>query len=217
VLRRHRGIEVRLSNETTLTRWAYAQRALPVRSAPQKGASTVTRLRFASNQHARQVYIFLSGLADAKGKVWVHVRVPGRPNGRTGWVQSSGFYRPTVNRLQLIVDRGSLRATLYRSGQKVFRAPVGVGTPSTPTPGGHFVIEKKNGPIFGPVFGTHVLFTNAFSSLEDWPGGGLVGMHGTNEPNLVPGRPSHGCIRLHNADINRLYALIRVGTPLWIR
>jgi lipoprotein-anchoring transpeptidase ErfK/SrfK len=50
-----------------------------------------------------------------------------------------------------------------------------------------------------------------------WPGGGVVGLHGTSEPGLVPGRPSHGCIRLRNPDIERLYALTPIGTPLLVR
>jgi lipoprotein-anchoring transpeptidase ErfK/SrfK len=44
----------------------------------------------------------------------------------------------------------------------------------------------------------------------------VVGIHGTNEPQLVPGRPSHGCIRMHNKDILRLARLMPVGTPLRI-
>jgi lipoprotein-anchoring transpeptidase ErfK/SrfK len=42
----------------------------------------------------------------------------------------------------------------------------------------------------------------------------VVGLHGTNEPNLIPGRPSHGCIRLRNRDIVRLYRMAPTGTPV---
>jgi lipoprotein-anchoring transpeptidase ErfK/SrfK len=42
----------------------------------------------------------------------------------------------------------------------------------------------------------------------------VVGLHGTNQPGLIPGRPSHGCIRLRNADILRLYKLAPKGTPI---
>ena len=45
----------------------------------------------------------------------------------------------------------------------------------------------------------------------------MVGLHGTNEPNLIPGRPSHGCIRLRNRDILRLYRMAPRGTPVDIR
>jgi lipoprotein-anchoring transpeptidase ErfK/SrfK len=42
-------------------------------------------------------------------------------------------------------------------------------------------------------------------------------LHGTNEPALVPGDPSHGCIRLHNSDVLRLKSLLSIGTPLLVR
>jgi lipoprotein-anchoring transpeptidase ErfK/SrfK len=51
----------------------------------------------------------------------------------------------------------------------------------------------------------------------DWPGGGQVGLHGTNEPELVPGHISNGCIRLRNRDVRRLDRLMSVGTPILIR
>ncbi|MCW3047444.1 MAG: ErfK/YbiS/YcfS/YnhG family protein [Solirubrobacterales bacterium] len=49
--------------------------------------------------------------------------------------------------------------------------------------------------------------------LTDWPGGGVVGIHGTNEPRLLPGHVSHGCIRMRNADIVRLDRISRSGRP----
>ena len=58
--------------------------------------------------------------------------------------------------------------------------------------------------------------TSAYSKLSDWPGGGVVGIHGTNEPGLIPGRPSHGCIRVRNRDIVRLGRLMPIGTPVRI-
>ena len=69
-------------------------------------------------------------------------------------------------------------------------------------------------PFYGPVaFGTSA----RSEVLTDWPAGGFVGIHGTNRPELLPGRVSHGCIRLRNQDILRLARLLPVGTPLTIR
>jgi lipoprotein-anchoring transpeptidase ErfK/SrfK len=53
--------------------------------------------------------------------------------------------------------------------------------------------------------------------LTDWPGGGYIGIHGTDQPDLIQGRVSHRCIRLRNADIVRLAALMPLGTPVTIR
>jgi hypothetical protein len=58
--------------------------------------------------------------------------------------------------------------------------------------------------------------TSGYSSLSDWPGGGVVGIHGTSEPQLIPGRPSHGCVRLRNQAITRLVELLPLGTPVRI-
>ena len=67
-----------------------------------------------------------------------------------------------------------------------------------------------------PVYGPYAFGTGAYSVLSDWPGGGVVGIHGTDRPELIPGRPSHGCIRVPNAAIVRLRPLLPVGTPVRI-
>jgi lipoprotein-anchoring transpeptidase ErfK/SrfK len=100
----------------------------------------------------------------------------------------------------------------------VFRARVGIGAPGTSTPGGDFYVrnrlEKYQSPFYGPIaFGTSARSTE----VSDWPAGGFVGIHGTNRPDLIPGRISHGCIRLSNPDILRLARLMPVGTLVTVR
>jgi lipoprotein-anchoring transpeptidase ErfK/SrfK len=115
------------------------------------------------------------------------------------------------------VDRESLKITLYRNGSAIWHAPVGVGRPALPTPAGHFYVTEKLQAIGGPVYGPYALGTSAYApTLSEWPGGGVVGIHGTNEPQLIPGYPSHGCIRLRDQNITQLYGLVEVGTPLEI-
>ena len=41
-------------------------------------------------------------------------------------------------------------------------------------------------------------------------------IHGTNQPDTVGRAVSHGCVRLRNEDIARLYAMVPVGTPVYI-
>jgi len=53
-------------------------------------------------------------------------------------------------------------------------------------------------------------------TLTDWPGGGFIGIHGTDRPDLIPGRVSHGCVRMRNHDIRRLARLMPIGTPVTI-
>ena len=60
--------------------------------------------------------------------------------------------------------------------------------------------------------------TSAFSpNLTDWPGGGIFGVHGTNQPPLIPGRISHGCVRIRNEQILKLKRMMPLGTPIRIR
>ncbi len=62
-------------------------------------------------------------------------------------------------------------------------------------------LTRYRSPTYGPLaFGTSARSTR----LTDWPAGGFIGIHGTDQPGLLPGRVSHGCIRMRNGDIVRL-------------
>ena len=67
-----------------------------------------------------------------------------------------------------------------------------------------------------PILGAFAFETSGYSKLSDWPGGGVVGVHGTNTPWLIGQAVSHGCVRLRNSDILALRKLVRVGTPVKI-
>lgn len=207
----------RLSDERRLTRWAHATARSPVRAHPDADARPVTRLRARTEDGLPEVYVALRSFVAEDGRVWVKVRVPMRPNGRRGWVprESLGEFRLVTTRL--VVNRRTLRATLTDRGRTVWRSRIGVGAPATPTPRGSFYVRERlrnlgGGGTYGPwAFGT-----SAYSVLSDWPGGGVVGIHGTDRPDLIPGRPSHGCVRVPNANIRRLARLMPVGTPVRI-
>ncbi len=208
----------RISDEATRTYWAHARRNVAIRVLPMRSAKPFTRLRYFTEDGYQEVYLVLRRHVDVRGDTWLQVRVPMRPNGRTGWVASWALGPLRLVRTQLVVDRARLRARLYRSGRLIWASRIGIGTPATPTPAGRFWIRERlripgRGGLYGPIaFGTA-----AYSRLSDWPGGGVVGIHGTNRPQLIPGRPSHGCIRLRNRNILRLARLMPVGTPLLIR
>ena len=64
-----------------------------------------------------------------------------------------------------------------------------------------------------PFFGTFALETTAYARVTDWPTN-VVGIHGTNRPELL-GRPvSHGCVRVSNEAARRLAGLAPLGTPI---
>jgi len=211
------GDEIKLSDEKQITRWSHASAQATIRLAPQASSRTVARLRFLTEDGLPEVYPVLAARQDGAGRAWLQIRVPKRPNGKTGWVLDemlSSFY---IVRTQLIVDRKKLRATLYKKGKKIWSARVGIGQSSTPTPRGQFWIrERLKGLGSGGVYGPWAFGTSAYSNLSDWPGGGVVGIHGTNQPGLIPGRPSHGCIRVRNDKIRQLARLMPIGTPVSI-
>jgi lipoprotein-anchoring transpeptidase ErfK/SrfK len=152
------------------------------------------------------------------GALWVEVGLPVLPNGSTGWIQRKaiGGYGFLATRLEISLEQ--LSATLYDGDRRIFTARIGVGRAKWPTPTGRFVIRNKLTKYAGKTYGPVAFGTSARSAvLTDWPAGGFVGIHGTDEPRLIPGRISHGCIRLRNGDILRLSRLMPVGTPVTIR
>jgi hypothetical protein len=198
-----------------VTRWAHAGEATPIRVQARATARTITRLRYLTEDGFAEVYLVLEGKLDAAGDPWLRIRIPMRPNGSSGWVRADALSDLYVVRTQLVIDRTMKRATLFKDGRRVWQAPVGIGKVGTPTPRGKFYVrEVLKGD--GKVYGTWAFGTSAYSSISDWPNGGVVGIHGTNQPQLVPGRPSHGCVRVRNAKINLLKRLMPIGTPIEI-
>jgi hypothetical protein len=209
---------VRLSNEWTFTRWAHPVQEVPIRWLPTSRARRITRTHYLTEDGFPEVYPVLRSWRDSMWHTWLEVRIPMRPNGRMGWVRRSALGPRYRVRTLLVVSHQKLRATLYKRGRRIWEAPIGVGTPSTPTPAGRFWIrEKFRTPGPGGLYGPVAFGTSDYSVLSDWPGGGIVGIHGTSEPFLIPGRPSHGCIRVRNQAVRRLWRLMPIGTPLLVR
>jgi L,D-transpeptidase catalytic domain len=208
----------RISNERTLTRWAHPVQRAPIRWQPTLHARRIARTQLLTEDGFPEVYLALRTWTDPGGGLWRQLRIPGRPNGRIGWVRDAALGPLYRVRTQLVVDRRRLRATLFKKGRRIWSTPVGVGKQSTPTPGGHFWIrEKFKTQSAGGIYGPMAFGTSDYSVLSDWPGGGVIGIHGTDEPSLIPGRPSHGCIRVPNPAVRRLWRLLPIGTPLLIR
>jgi lipoprotein-anchoring transpeptidase ErfK/SrfK len=206
-----------ISDERTVSWWGTPSELAWARVRPDVKAPGVTRLHWYTEDGYPEVYLALRRWQAPNGTRWVLVRLPMRPNGRKGWVPE--YTLAPLHRVstQLVIDRRRLRAVLRRSGRVVWSAAVGVGKASTPTPGGRFWLrERLRVPFGGGLYGPWAYGTSAYSNLSEWPGGGVVGIHGTDQPWLVPGRPSHGCIRVRNPAIRRLAQLAPVGTPLLI-
>lgn len=207
-----------LSNERTSTTWAHPVEEVPIRARPDAGSRVLARTHLATEDSFPEVYLLLSSFTDAKGREWIDVRIPGRPNGRTGWVtrESLGEFRVTHWLVEIV--RSARRLKAYYNGKLRLVAPVGIGKPSTPTPAGHFYIREifklreRSNPYWPYAIGT-----SDYSTLTDWPGGGVVGIHGDlGEPKLIPGDPSHGCVRMREGNLAWLAPRLTLGTPVHI-
>jgi hypothetical protein len=206
-----------LDGSETVYRWAPIDGVTIARVAPSAGAGYVTTLEPRTPEGTTNLVLVI-GNRRMDGVLWVRVRLAVLPNNTTGWVPRSALGGYQFIHTHLVVDLTRLSATLFSDRRAIFRAPVGVGKSEWPTPAGQFYVREKLTRFASPFYGPLAFGTSARSSvLTDWPGGGFVGIHGTNEPQLLPGRVSHGCIRLRNADILRLARLMPVGTPITIR
>jgi lipoprotein-anchoring transpeptidase ErfK/SrfK len=187
-----------------------------VRKAPARSAPVVTTLgQFRADFHPRTVLALGARLGPGGEPSWYRISIPGRPNGRTGWIPAAAANVTPVDRW-LVVYRGSRKFELYVDGRLRRTGPIAVGAPGMETPVGLFYVQSRFVPSRYPILGAYAFETSGYSKLSDWPGGGVVGVHGTNTPWLIGQAVSHGCVRLRNSDILALRRLVRVGTPVKI-
>jgi hypothetical protein len=151
---------------------------------------------------------------------WYLVRLPQRPNGSTAWVKAGDVYL-SRSVYRIVINRSQAKLTLFQDGWPVMTAPVGLGKAKTPTPLGYFfvaIIETPGPHGYGPI----VLDTSAHSeAIKSWKGSGdaVIAIHGpiSSKSDAQIGSNgtfiSNGCVRMHEADQNRLFG-ITPGTPV---
>jgi L,D-transpeptidase catalytic domain len=206
-----------LDHSQLASSWSTVVRPVTARAAPSADAEALTRLSRTTPEGTANVVLVLGRAEGTAGHLWARIRLPILPNGSTGWVPRRSLSGYHSVRTRLVVDLERLDATLWAGERVLFRAPVGVGRTSWPNPRGQFYIRDRVGSLDSSFYGPVAFGTSARSSvLTDWPAGGFIGIHGTDQPELIPGRISHGCIRMRNTDILRLARLMPVGTPLTI-
>jgi L,D-transpeptidase catalytic domain len=189
--------------------------SLPVYAAPTARARQIRLLRQFRRDY-RPTVILAIARRTREGGLWYRIRLPGRPNGRTGWVAGERLqWLRAAGRDVLDLDLSQRRLRVRRGGRTVRSFPVAVGKPGAPTPRGRFYLTAAWRPAEA-LYGRWAIETSAGASITDWPGGGVIGIHGTNQPWLIGRRVSHGCIRMRNADILRLRHWAKPGTRLLI-
>ncbi len=193
---------------------------LSILAAPREGSKRIATLAQFRSDYRPQYVLALSRVRDPKtgDPAWYRISVPGRPNGRTGWVHAWAVDLHPDHKW-LVVYRGARRFEFWDRGRLVRTGKVAVGKPGAETPLGLFYVTWKFNPAIDPawaILGKYAFETSAYSKLTDWPGGGIVGFHGTPWPQLLGQNVSHGCVRVANADILFLRSRVPLGTPLKI-
>ena len=189
--------------------------AVVVHSRPDPRSPAVTVLHRFRSDFREQIVFAEMQAAGADGHAWYRIRLTLRPNGRLGWIPAAAMagVSPVLNRI--VVHRDARRLEVWRGARLLFRTTVAVGAPGMETPLGHFYVTARFVPD-DSFLGVFALETSAYSKLSEWPGGGVVGIHGTSKPWLLGQAVSHGCIRVSNAAALQLKRLAPLGTAITI-
>jgi L,D-transpeptidase catalytic domain len=168
-----------------------------------------------ARSYPEQPVVFL--VAEDQGD-WLKVYLPIRPNGSTGYVK-----KDDVNLSQhdwhIEVRLADFDLKVFEGDQLFLDAPIAVAADNTPTPGGTFyTTELIKPPDPNSVYGTYAYGLSGYSdTLTTFNGGpGQLGIHGTNRPELVGSKVSHGCIRMTNENIEKLAPVLPLGVPVEI-
>jgi lipoprotein-anchoring transpeptidase ErfK/SrfK len=181
---------------------------------PSVGATKAsTTLDNRKNFSGRHVFVVL-----AQQGQWLQVKVPTRPNGRTGWVKASdvALYQHDY---AIVVTLSARSLVVYKGGKEFMRETVAIGRDKYPTPTGSFFIRELAKPgnprgAYGPwAFGLSG-YSNVLTKFGR--GDGQIGIHGTNAPNALGTKASHGCIRVRNESITKLAKTLPQGVPVEI-
>jgi lipoprotein-anchoring transpeptidase ErfK/SrfK len=160
----------------------------------------------------QQVFLVENQRADG----WVQVLLPVRPNGSSGWVRAANVAIHVVT-YSVKVELHSRQITVSDRGAVLYRGAVAIGKPSTPTPTGRYyvrVLIQAPNPhtIYGPYAYGLSSHSNALSSFDG--GDAEIGLHGNDDASVLGDDVTHGCIRMDNAEITKLAALLPLGTPV---
>ncbi|HEY2371483.1 MAG TPA: L,D-transpeptidase [Gaiellaceae bacterium] len=187
---------------------------IAVRAQPSPTARVVKIMdQFRPDFRLQEIYV-VATRRGADGKPWYRISVPMRPNGTMGWIPVSvAAIAPTVSRI--VVHIQSRTIDVYWHGHRALHAPVAVGSPGRETPLGHYYVQARFVPD-DPFLGVFAVETSAYSKMTEWPGGGVVGIHGTSMPQLLGQAVSHGCVRVANSTAEVLKRYAPLGSPIWI-
>jgi L,D-transpeptidase ErfK/SrfK len=136
--------------------------------------------------------------------------------------ESSSFLPVTEEPQILKLNLTKRQVTIFRSGKAVKSYPVAIGKSGWGTPVGEHEVKTmyRNPPWKNPFKGGVIpggdpanplgrRWIGFWTNGENW-----IGFHGTPNRGSVGQAASHGCVRMYNEDVEELYDLVKVGTPV---
>ncbi|BDA75614.1 ErfK/YbiS/YcfS/YnhG family protein [Calothrix sp. PCC 7716] len=125
---------------------------------------------------------------------------------------------------KLEVNLSRRRVNVYRGGNLIKSYPIAVGRPNWETPTGNFqVLQLLQKPKWiNPMTGKSIPGGTPGNPLGKYwigfwtDGRNWVGFHGTPNPETVGTAASHGCLRMYNKDIEELFKVVSLGTPVTV-
>ena len=184
------------------------------RTAPSPSAAKVLVLKQFRPDYRQQEVLAVKATLGSDGQLWYQLSLPMRPNNTYGWVSANQVeLHHVVNRILINIDKRKLQ--VLRGNKVLYETTVAVGAPGMETPTGHYYVQVRFHPD-DPFLGVFAFETSAYSKLTEWPGGGVVGIHGTSMPQLLGQAVSHGCVRMSNTAALVLKKLVPLGTPITI-
>jgi hypothetical protein len=190
--------------------------SVPVRKSPDPHGKVIRVMHMFRPDYRPQEMFAVRAATGSDGEPWYRVSIPMRPNGTYGWVPAKSVsLKPTHS--EIVVNLRHRTIDLYRFHKHKWHGKVAIGAPGRETPVGHYFVAARFVPYHDTFLGVFAVETSAYSKLTEWPGGGVVGIHGTSLPQLLGKAVSHGCVRVSNTTARKLKSLAPLGTPIWIK
>lgn len=190
--------------------------SVAVRKTPNPRGRVIRVMHQFRSDFRPQEMLAVRKTVGSDGEPWYRVSIPMRPNGTYGWIPAATVQlSPTHS--QIVVNLRSRTIDLFRFGKHKWHGKVAIGAPGRETPVGRYFVAARFVPYHDPFLGVFAVETSAYSKLTEWPGGGVVGIHGTSLPQLLGKAVSHGCVRVSNLTATKLRAYAPLGTPIWIK
>jgi len=125
--------------------------------------------------------------------------------------------------VHLVIKLSDRRVYVYERDQVKTSFPVAIGRAGWETPTGNYhVLQMLRNPAWQHPFTGEVMPPGADNPLGSrwigfWTDGtNFIGFHGTPNAESV-GRPaSHGCIRMYDQDVVKLFERVKIGTPVQV-